>query len=233
MSLTFNIAIDGHSSCGKSTIAKSIAQKYGMRYIDTGAMYRAITLYFMRNDIIRNKQVDFDLLSDSLDKITINFQFNSELKKSETFLNNKNVESIIRGFEVSDNVSIIAQIKEVREKLILLQKAIGKSKNIVMDGRDIGTKVFPDARLKLFVTAKAEIRSQRRFDELKVKGERVTFDEILKNLNERDDHDTNREINPLLQAEDAVLIDNSALSIQDQNDLIDNLINIKNNESNY
>jgi len=233
MSLTFNIAIDGHSSCGKSTIAKSIAQKYGMRYIDTGAMYRAITLYFMRNDIIKNKQVDFALLSDSLDKITINFQFNSELKKSETFLNNENVESIIRGFEVSDNVSIIAQIKEVREKLILLQKAIGKSKNVVMDGRDIGTKVFPDARLKLFVTAKAEIRAQRRFDELKVKGERVTFDEILQNLNERDDHDTNREINPLLQAEDAVLIDNSALSIQDQNDLIDNLINTKNNESNY
>lgn len=233
MSLTFNIAIDGHSSCGKSTIAKSIAQKYGMRYIDTGAMYRAITLYFMRNDIIKNKQVDFALLSDSLDKITINFQFNSELKKSETFLNNENVESIIRGFEVSDNVSIIAQIKEVREKLILLQKAIGKSKNVVMDGRDIGTKVFPDARLKLFVTAKAEIRAQRRFDELKVKGERVTFDEILQNLNERDDHDTKREINPLLQAEDAVLIDNSALSIQDQNDLIDNLINTKNNESNY
>ena len=227
MSLTFNIAIDGHSSCGKSTIAKSIAQKYGMRYIDTGAMYRAITLYFMRNDIIKNKQVDFALLSDSLDKITINFQFNSELKKSETFLNNENVESIIRGFEVSDNVSIIAQIKEVREKLILLQKAIGKSKNVVMDGRDIGTKVFPDARLKLFVTAKAEIRAQRRFDELTVKGERVTFDEILQNLNERDEHDTNREINPLLQAEDAVLIDNSALSIQDQNDLIDNLINTK------
>ena len=233
MSLTFNIAIDGHSSCGKSTIAKSIAQKYGMRYIDTGAMYRAITLYFMRKDIIKNKQVDFALLSDSLDKIIINFQFNSELKKSETFLNNENVESIIRGFEVSDNVSIIAQIKEVREKLILLQKAIGKSKNVVMDGRDIGTKVFPDARLKLFVTAKAEIRAQRRFDELTVKGERVTFDEILQNLNERDDHDTNREINPLLQAEDAILIDNSALSIQDQNDLIDNLINTKNNESNY
>lgn len=233
MSLTFNIAIDGHSSCGKSTIAKSIAQKYGMRYIDTGAMYRAITLYFMRNDIIKNKQVDFALLSDSLDKITINFQFNSELKKSETFLNNENVESIIRGFEVSDNVSIIAQIKEVREKLILLQKAIGKSKNVVMDGRDIGTKVFPDASLKLFVTAKAEIRAQRRFDELTEKGERVTFDEILQNLNERDDHDTNRDINPLMQAEDAVLIDNSALSIQDQNDLIDNLINTKNNESNY
>ena len=227
MSLTFNIAIDGHSSCGKSTIAKSIALKYGMRYIDTGAMYRAITLYFMRNNIIKNKQVDFALLSDSLDKITINFQFNSELKKSETLLNNENVESIIRGVEVSDNVSIIAQIKEVREKLILLQKAIGKSKNVVMDGRDIGTKVFPDARLKLFVTAKAEIRAKRRFDELKVKGERVTFDEILQNLNERDNHDTNREINPLLQAEDAVLIDNSVLSIEDQNDLIDNLINTK------
>ena len=233
MTLTFNIAIDGHSSCGKSTIAKSIAQKYGMRYIDTGAMYRAVTLHFMRNDIIKNKQVDFELISDSLDKITINFQFNSELKKSETFLNNENVESIIRGFEVSDNVSIIAQIKEVREKLILLQKEIGKSKNVVMDGRDIGTKVFPDARLKLFITAKAEIRAQRRFDELKLKGERITFDEILQNLNERDNHDTNRKINPLLKAEDAVLIDNSVLSIQEQNNLIFNLINTKNNESSY
>lgn len=233
MSLTFNIAIDGHSSCGKSTMAKSIAQKYGMRYIDTGAMYRAITLYSMRNGIIKNKQVDFALLSASLDKIAINFQFNSELKKSETFLNNENVEAIIRGIEVSDNVSIISQIKEVREKLILLQKAIGKSKNVVMDGRDIGTKVFPYAKLKLFVTANAEIRAQRRYDELKVKGEKVTFDEVLQNLNERDDHDTNREINPLLQAEDAVLIDNSALSIQDQNNLIDNLINTISNESNY
>jgi len=231
MTLTFNIAIDGHSSCGKSTIAKSIAQKYGMRYIDTGAMYRAITLHFMRNDIIKNKQVDFELISDSLDKVTINFQFNSELKKPETFLNNENVESIIRGFEVSDNVSIIAQIKEVREKLILLQKEIGKSKNVVMDGRDIGTKVFPDARLKLFITAKAEIRAQRRFDELKLKGERITFDEVLQNLNERDNHDTKRKINPLFKAEDAVLIDNSVLSIQEQNNLIFNLINTKNNES--
>lgn len=233
MSLPFNIAIDGHSSCGKSTIARSIAEKYGMRYIDTGAMYRAITLYCMRSNIIQNKEVDLGLLQNSLVEITINFEYNSDSKKSETFLNNENVEDLIRGIEVSENVSIIAQIKEVREKLILLQKEIGKSKNVVMDGRDIGTKVFPDARLKIFVTAKAEIRSQRRFDELKVKGERVTFDEILQNLNERDDHDTNREINPLLQAEDAVFIDNSALSIQDQNDLIDNLINTKNNESNY
>ena len=233
MSLPFNIAIDGHSSCGKSTIARSIAEKYGMRYIDTGAMYRAITLYCMRSNIIQNKEVDLGLLQNSLVEITINFEYNSDSKKSETFLNNENVEDLIRGIEVSENVSIIAQIKEVREKLILLQKEIGKSKNVVMDGRDIGTKVFPDARLKIFVTAKAEIRSQRRFDELKVKGERVTFDEILQNLNERDDHDTNREINPLTQAEDAVLIDNSALSIKDQNDLIYNLINTKNNESNY
>ena len=233
MSLPFNIAIDGHSSCGKSTIARSIAEKYGMRYIDTGAMYRAITLYCMRSNIIQNKEVDLGLLQNSLVEITINFEYNSDSKKSETFLNNENVEDLIRGIEVSENVSIIAQIKEVREKLILLQKEIGKSKNVVMDGRDIGTKVFPDARLKIFVTAKAEIRSQRRFDELKVKDERVTFDEILQNLNERDGHDTNRDINPLIQAEDAILIDNSALSIQDQNDLIDNLINTKNNESNY
>jgi len=172
-------------------------------------------------------------LQNSLDEITINFEYNSDLNKSETFLNNENIEDLIRGIEVSENVSIIAQIKEVREKLILLQQEIGRSKNVVMDGRDIGTVVFPNAKLKLFVTASSEVRAKRRFDELVIKGDRVTFDEILKNLNERDDHDTNREINPLLQAEDAVLIDNSALSIQDQNDLIDNLINTKNNESNY
>ena len=233
MSLHFNIAIDGHSSCGKSTIARSIAEKYGMRYIDTGAMYRAITLYCMRYKIIKNKEVNLGLLQNSLDEITINFEYNSALKKSETFLNDENVEALIRGIEVSENVSIIAQIKEVREKLILLQQEIGKSKNVVMDGRDIGTKVFPDARLKLFITAKAEIRAQRRFDELKVKGQRVTLDEVLQNLNDRDNRDTNREINPLLKAEDATLIDNSVLSIQDQNELIDNLINTKKNESNY
>ena len=227
MSLPFNIAIDGHSSCGKSTIAKFIAEKYGMRYIDTGAMYRAITLYCMRNNLIQNKKVDLGLLQNSLDKVTINFEFNAVLKKSETFLNNENVEDLIRGIEVSENVSIIAQIKEVREKLILLQQEIGKSKNVVMDGRDIGTVVFSEAKLKLFVTASAEIRAKRRFDELVKKGDLVSFEEVLKNLNQRDEHDTNRTINPLEKAEDAVLIDNTDLSISKQNSKIDKLIQSK------
>jgi len=227
MSLPFNIAIDGHSSCGKSTIARSIAEKYGMRYIDTGAMYRSITLYCMRNKIIQNKEVDLGLLQNSLDEITINFEYNLDLKKSETFLNNENVEDLIRGIEVSENVSIIAQIKEVREKLILLQQEIGKSKNVVMDGRDIGTVVFPNAKLKLFVTASSEVRAKRRFDELVIKGDIVSFDEVLGNLNQRDEHDTNRKINPLIMAKDAVLIDNTDLSISEQNSKIDKLIQSK------
>ena len=227
MSLPFNIAIDGHSSCGKSTIARSIAEKYGMRYIDTGAMYRAITLYCMRNKIIQNKEVDLGLLQNSLDEIAINFEYNSDLKKSETFLNNENVEDLIRGIEVSENVSIIAQIKEVREKLILLQQEIGRSKNVVMDGRDIGTVVFPNAKLKLFVTASSEVRAKRRFDELVIKGDIVSFDEVLGNLNQRDEHDTNRKINPLIMAKDAVLINNTDLSIAEQNSKIDKLIQSK------
>ncbi len=227
MSLPFNIAIDGHSSCGKSTIARSIAEKYGMRYIDTGAMYRAITLYCMRSKIIQNKEVDLGLLQNSLDEITINFEYNSDLKKSETFLNNENVEDLIRGIEVSENVSIIAQIKEVREKLILLQQEIGKSKNVVMDGRDIGTVVFPNAKLKLFVTASSEVRAKRRFDELVIKGDIVSFDEVFGNLNQRDEHDTNRKINPLIIAKDAVLINNTDLSIAEQNSKIDKLIHSK------
>ena len=227
MSLPFNIAIDGHSSCGKSTIAKAVASKYGMRYIDTGAMYRSVTLYCMRNKIITDKEVDLSKLVAELDNITINFAFNAVTKKSETILNGKNVEQIIRGLEVSDNVSIIAQIQQVREKLITLQQEIGKGKNVVMDGRDIGTKVFPNARLKLFVTASVGIRAQRRYDELvKTEGE-TTYKDVLNNLIKRDHHDTNREINPLVQAKDAVLIDNSELSIKKQNDLIDNLITTK------
>ena len=227
MSLPFNIAIDGHSSCGKSTIAKAVASKYGMRYIDTGAMYRAVTLYCMRNNIIANKKVDLAKLLIALDKITIYFEFNIESKQSETILNGENVEQIIRGFEVSDKVSIVAQIQQVREKLIALQQEIGKFKNVVMDGRDIGSVVFPDAKLKLFVTASSEIRAQRRYDELVKKEENITYKEVLDNLTARDQNDTNRRINPLIQANDAILIDNSDLSILKQNDLIDDLITTK------
>ena len=224
MSLPFNIAIDGHSSCGKSTISKAVASKYGMRYIDTGAMYRAVTLFCMENNIISNKEIKLNLLIEEIDNITINFIFNSETKLSETILNGKNVEQIIRGFNVSDNVSVVAQIQQVRDKLITLQQEIGSDKNVVMDGRDIGTKVFPDAKLKLFITADAEIRAKRRYSELKRKGEKVTFEQVLANLNYRDDHDMNRIINPLVQADDATLIDNSNLSINEQNNLIDNFI---------
>jgi len=224
MSLPFNIAIDGHSSCGKSTISKAVASKYGMRYVDTGAMYRAVTLFCMENNIISSKEIKLNLLLAAIDNITINFVFNAETKLSETILNGRNVEQIIRGFKVSDNVSVIAQIQQVREKLITLQQDIGRHGNVVMDGRDIGTKVFPDAKLKLFVTADAEIRAQRRYDELKRKGEEVTFEQVLGNLTLRDDHDTKRKINPLIQADDAILIDNSNLSIEKQNALIDDLI---------
>ena len=190
MGLPFNIAIDGHSSCGKSTMAKSIASKYGMRYIDTGAMYRAITLYCIRNGIIKNKEIDFQKLGKSLDNIIINFAYNSISRLSETFLNNENVEKIIRGFEVSDNVSIIAQIQIVREKLIVLQKEIGKQGNVVMDGRDIGSKVFPNAGIKFFVTAKAEVRAKRRYKEMIANGDNISFNDILNNLNKRDKQDT-------------------------------------------
>ena len=227
MSLPFNIAIDGHSSCGKSTIAKAVASKYGMRYIDTGAMYRAVTLYCMRNKIITHKEVDLAKLLNALDKITINFEFNVATKHSETILNGENVEQIIRGSEVSDKVSIVAQIQQVREKLIVLQQEIGKLKNVVMDGRDIGSIVFPDAKLKFFVTASVKIRAQRRYDELAEKEKNITYEEVLANLTQRDEYDTNRKINPLIQAKDAILIDNSNLSIQKQNDLIDDLITTK------
>ena len=229
MSLPFNIAIDGHSSCGKSTISKVVASKYGMRYVDTGAMYRAVTLFCMENNIISNKEIKLNLLIDEIDNIKINFIFNADTKRSETILNGKNVEQIIRGFKVSDNVSVVSQISQVREKLITLQQEIGKQGNTVMDGRDIGTKVFPDAKLKLFVTADPEIRAKRRFDELKIKGEKVTFEQVFANLTLRDDHDVNRIINPLIQADDAILIDNSNLSINEQNNLInDFIINILN-----
>tara|TARA_B100001250_G_scaffold69116_1_gene55441 strand:+ start:21074 stop:21760 length:687 start_codon:yes stop_codon:yes gene_type:complete len=225
MGLPFNIAIDGHSSCGKSTIAKSIAGNYGMRYIDTGAMYRAVTLYCMRHDVIKDQSVDLNKLHKLLINISISFEFNAQTKESETILNGENVEELIRGIEVSNNVSIIAQIKDVRNKLITLQQEIGFPKNVVMDGRDIGTKVFPEAKLKLFITADSEIRARRRYDELVGKGDDVTYREVLENLNARDAHDVHREINPLLQAKDAVLIDNSDLSIIDQNILIEDLIN--------
>lgn len=227
MSLPFNIAIDGHSSCGKSTIAKSIARKYGMRYIDSGAMYRAITLYCIRNGIIKNKEIDFQKLAKSLDEITINFEYNLISRLSETFLNNENVENIIRGIEVSDNVSIIAQIQIVREKLIVLQKDIGKQGNVVMDGRDIGSKVFPNAKIKFFVTARPEVRAKRRHKEMIKNGDTISLKDVLNNLNKRDKQDSNREINPLVKSKDAIVLNNSKLTLLEQDQFIDKIIESK------
>jgi cytidylate kinase len=220
-----NIAIDGHSSCGKSTIAKAIARKFSMRYIDTGAMYRAITLYCIENEIIQDKNVNQQTLIACLDAISVSFSFNAEKHLSETILNGRNVELAIREHRVSALVSIVSQIKEVRDKLVVLQRKIGEDKAVVMDGRDIGTKVFPNAELKFFITAKAEIRAQRRFDESRNKA--VSFQQVLENLKERDEKDSNRAINPLKIAKDAIVIDNSEKTEQDQNELIFKIVKQK------
>ena len=215
MSKKINIAIDGHSSCGKSTIAKSISQKFQMRYIDTGAMYRAITLFCLQNNLISEGVVNNESLKKHLESINLGFEYNSENKVSETFLNGENIEDKIRGLQVSENVSFVAKLPFVRKKLVVLQQEIGKEKNVVMDGRDIGTKVFPDAEIKFFVTADVKIRAKRRFEEMNSKD--VSFDQILNNLKMRDENDTSRETNPLRMAEDAVLIDNSEKSLEQQN----------------
>ena len=215
MSKKINIAIDGHSSCGKSTIAKSISQKFQMRYIDTGAMYRAITLFCLQNNLIFEGKVDKKELKRLLDSINLSFEYNIDNDLSETFLNGENVEDRIRGLQVSENVSFVAKIPFVRENLVVLQQEIGKEKNVVMDGRDIGTKVFPDADIKFFITADIKIRAKRRFEEMNSKD--VSFDQVLNNLTMRDENDTSRETNPLRMAEDAILIDNSDKSLEQQN----------------
>lgn len=220
MSRKINIAIDGFSSCGKSTIAKAISMKYKMRYIDTGAMYRAITLYCIQNNIIVNGVVNIDMLESNLSNINVEFVYDLKEEMSHTILNQINVEDEIRGIEVSENVSIIAKIQMVREKLVFLQQKIGEQKNVVMDGRDIGTKVFPDAEVKFFITAHAEVRAGRRLRELQLKNEEVSFTQVLDNIEMRDSNDTSRKINPLKMAEDAILIDNSQISLEEQNILI-------------
>ncbi len=219
-----NIAIDGHSSCGKSSIAKCISKEFNMTYIDSGAMYRAITLYCIENRIIFNNQIDHALLLKSLKKIDVSFNYNVNLSTTETFLNGKNVESLIRDNNVSDQVSNISKIREVRDKLIDFQQKICSKKNVVMDGRDIGTKVMPDADIKFFVTADVSVRTQRRFDELKSYNNNLTYAKVLANLNKRDSDDMGRKINPLLKAADAIVIDNTFLSFVDQNEFVFNLI---------
>lgn len=211
------IAIDGYSSCGKSTMAKDLAREVGYIYVDTGAMYRAVTLFAMRNGVFdADDNIDETRLKALLPDVKLTFKLNSETKLPEVCLNGECVERDIRTLEVSQHVSPIAALPFVREKLVEQQQAMGKEKGIVMDGRDIGTVVFPDAELKIFVTASAEIRAQRRFKELEAKGMPANFDEILQNVEQRDYIDTHRETSPLRQADDALVLDNSHLTIADQ-----------------
>lgn len=210
------IAIDGYSSCGKSTMAKDLAREIGYIYIDSGAMYRAVTLYCLENNLFTEEGIDTDALQKRMPEIKITFQLNPETQRPVTYLNGVNVEDRIRTMEVSSHVSPVAALGFVREAMVHLQQEMGNTKGIVMDGRDIGTVVFPDAELKIFVTASAEIRAQRRYDELKAKGQEVSFEEILKNVKERDYIDQNRAVSPLRQAEDAILLDNSYLTIEEQ-----------------
>ncbi len=211
------IAIDGLSSCGKSTMAKDLARKIGYVYVDTGAMYRAVTLYAIRHQLFEGTAINTEELERQMDDIHISFKFNAETKKPDTYLNGELVEKEIRGMEVSNLVSPIATIPFVRTAMVRQQQQMGEEKGIVMDGRDIGTVVFPDAELKIFVTASAEVRAQRRYDELKAKGMEGDYEEILKNVQERDYIDSHREVAPLRPADDAILLDNSNLTIDDQN----------------
>ena len=211
------IAIDGYSSCGKSTMAKNLARQLGYVYVDTGAMYRAVTLYALRQQLFKaDGEVDAASLQRAMPDIRISFQFNAQTGKPDTYLNDELVEQEIRTMLVSERVSKIAALPFVRTALVAQQQRMGKDKGIVMDGRDIGTVVFPDAELKIFVTASAEVRAQRRYDELQQKGMPARYDDILKNVQERDYIDSHREVSPLRKAEDAIELDNSNLTIDEQ-----------------
>ncbi len=211
------IAIDGYSSCGKSTMAKDLAREIGYIYVDTGAMYRSVTLFAMRNGMFNaDGSIKTEELKQRMGEINISFRLNSETGRPDTYLNGELVEKEIRTMEVSSHVSPIAALPFVREALVAQQQAMGKEKGIIMDGRDIGTVVFPDAELKIFVTASAEVRAQRRYDELKAKGMPADFDDILKNVKERDYIDSHREVSPLRKADDAIELDNSNMTIAEQ-----------------
>lgn len=217
------IAIDGYSSTGKSTLAKHLAKALNYVYVDTGAMYRAVTLFAIQQKIITENSFAIQKLIDKLPDISLTFHFNPDLGFAEMYLNNINVEREIRSMEVSKFVSKIAAVSEVRSKLVQQQQLYGTEKGVVMDGRDIGTVVFPDAELKIFMTASTEIRAKRRFLELQEKGQEVTYDEVLKNVQERDEIDTTRKDSPLVKADDAVVIDNSELNKDQQFEQILNL----------
>lgn len=210
-----NIAIDGYSSCGKSTLAKQLANHFHYIYIDSGAMYRAITLYALENGFYEDGELNQQQLIGALDEINVRFERDGE-KPARILLNNRDVEDEIRGMHVSEKVSPVAAIPEVRKKLVALQRQMAAEKGVVMDGRDIGTNVIPDAEVKLFMTASPEVRAQRRYDELKAKGQEASFEEVLENLRSRDEQDSSREANPLRQADDAVVIDNSNTGLDDQ-----------------
>ena len=211
------IAIDGFSSCGKSTMAKDLAKKLGYVYVDTGAMYRAVTLYAMRNGLFNaDGSVKTADLERQMNKINITFKLNKTAERPNTYLNNELVENDIRTLEVSNHVSQIAAVPFIREAMVAQQQRMGKDKGVVMDGRDIGTTVFPEAELKVFVTASAEVRAQRRYDELKEKGMPADFNDILKNVQERDYIDSHREVSPLRKAPDAIELDNSHMTITEQ-----------------
>ena len=210
------IAIDGHSSCGKSTMAKDLAREVGYVYVDTGAMYRSVTLFALRNGLFTADGINEDELRRRMPEIHISFKFNAETGRPDTYLNGELVEQDIRTMEVSNHVSPIAALGFVREAMVAQQQQMGKDKGVVMDGRDIGTTVFPDAELKIYVTASAEVRAQRRYDELKAKGMEADFDEILKNVQERDYIDSHREVSPLRKAGDAIELDNSHMTIAEQ-----------------
>jgi cytidylate kinase len=213
------IAIDGYSSCGKSTMAKDLARRIGYVYVDTGAMYRAVTLFALRNGLFDEEgNVLTEALEPRMEEISISFKFNPETQKPDTYLNGELVEKEIRSLEVSNHVSPIAAVPFVRTAMVAQQQAMGKEGGIVMDGRDIGTTVFPDADLKVFVTASAEVRAQRRYDELVSKGMPEPYEDILKNVMERDYIDTHREVSPLRPADDALLLDNSNMTIPEQNE---------------
>ncbi len=225
MNKKITIAIDGFSSTGKSTLAKQLAKHLGYIYVDTGAMYRAVTFYAMQNQLISAATFDKKNLIQNLPNIKLHFVFNPTLGFAEMYLNDVNVEKEIRTIEVSSFVSKVAEVSEVRSKLVEQQQEMGQDKGIVMDGRDIGTVVFPAAELKIFMTASAQTRAQRRYDELIAKGDNVSFEEVLKNVEERDYIDTHREDSPLVMADDAIEIDNSYLSREEQFDAVLDLVN--------
>ena len=214
------IAVDGHSSCGKSTVAKAVARKLGIAYIDTGAMYRAVTLYAIRHGLAKEGYIDAEGIAGALSDMDITFSFDKEMGRNTTYLNGENVEDEIRGMAVSGLVSPVSAIPAVRAKLTDWQREMGRNQSVIMDGRDIGTTVFPDADLKIFMTARPEVRARRRYDELTTKGQEANLAEILRSVEERDRQDSTRAVSPLRKADDAIVLDNSDMTREEQFDFV-------------